>query len=266
MKTTVAIAVTLLALAVASEAARFKQMPVQKASAASLAISTGEGDLTRLNGTGSGPWSDGGTQFDTRTNDRKSVFTAGLLSALVPGGGEYYLGYRKKARCFFAGEVLTWVGFISFHTYSNWKEDDYIRYAAAYANARLEDKDDDFRDLVGFYDDIDQYNAFGRISIPDRQYLEDTPENHWRWQSEQDRNTYRELKNRSRDASRRADFMIGIAIVSRVVSVIDAVRDAKRSQRRLDDPFSQFQSRKFKLAVNPFRSRNQISLTFITDF
>jgi len=185
---------------------------------------------------------------------------------LVPGWGEYYVGHKKKARFFFTVEVLSWIGFIGFTTYGNWKEDDFIRFANERAGADLNGKDDWFLDMVGFYEDIDEYNSFGRVYDPDRPYLDDNVSNHWRWQNPSDKKLYRHLKNRSREAYRRADFMIGLAILNRVVSVIDAVRDAKRSRHTFDASFGNTGEIRYRFDVDPFSSRRQISLTLFTPF
>ena len=185
---------------------------------------------------------------------------------MVPGGGQLYLGHKRTARYFFAAEAATWIGFFAFRTYGAWKEDDYVRFASEKANASLEDKDDEFRDWVGFYEDIYQFNTLGRVSDPDRPYLEDTPENHWQWLSEADQETYRDLKNQSRDAFRKSEFMIGVAIVSRVVSIIDAVRDARRARRSLDDSFGNEQQPRYRFSFDPLNSRQMVSLTVYTPF
>jgi hypothetical protein len=184
-----------------------------------------------------------------------------VLSALGPGAGQYYNGHRRKARFFFAAEALTWLGYVAFRTYGNWKEDDYIRFAAVYANADLEGKSDEFIDLVGFYDDIYQYNALGRAYDPDRPYLFDTPDNHWLWKTDAERQEFRDLKNRSKEAYRRADFMIGVAVLDRIISVIDAVRDGLRANRRIDTDFAAADRSTFKFAVNPLSSHRQFTLT-----
>ena len=198
-------------------------------------------------------------------NTRKSVARAALYSALLPGGGELYLGQNTKARYFIGAEVLTWVGFFSFRAYANWKEDDYLRLAAERANIDLSARDDTFRDLVGFYESIDEYNTFGRVFDPDRPYLPDTPENHWVWQSPDDRRAYRHLKNRSREADRRAEFMIGIAVINRLVSVIDAVVSARRINRRLEpSEFSRDRPPRVRLSLTPMRPDRQVTVTIFT--
>lgn len=201
-------------------------------------------------------------------NERKSsLFKAGLYSALLPGLGEYYVGHKSKARVFFAVEAATWISFFSFHIYGNWRENDYIDYAAVHANASLDDKDQEFRDWVGFYSDIDQFNSLGRVQDPDRPYLEDTPENHWRWQSAAEQDTYRHLKNRSREAHRRRDFMVGLAVVNRIVSIVDAVRDAKRSQREIKgSEFSLINGLNYRLEITPFNVEKPVSMAIFKRF
>ncbi|UCE23139.1 MAG: hypothetical protein JSU74_07470 [Candidatus Zixiibacteriota bacterium] len=203
----------------------------------------------------------GGTDFGKK---RVSVVKAAALSALLPGLGEYYVGHRTKAKFFFGAEALTWIGFFAFRTYGGWKEDDFIRFAGERAGASLVDKDEEFQDWVGFYMDIDEFNTLGRVGDPDRPYLEDTPDNHWRWLSVSDQEAYRDIKNSSREAYRRSEFMIGVAIVNRVISVIDAVRDAKRARSRIDGRFRGSEQRKIRLSVDPFNDSRQVSLTVYT--
>ncbi len=205
-------------------------------------------------------------EWDDSRGQGKSVGRAALYSALVPGWGEYYVGHKRKARVFFAVEALTWMGLIGFTTYGNWKEDDFIRFAGERAGADLNGKNDWFLDIVGFYEDIDEYNSYGRVYDPDRPYLVDNASNHWRWQNPSDKELYRHLKNRSREAHRRANFMIGLAILNRVVSVIDAVRDARRSQRIFDGSFGQVGGIGYRLDVDPFSSRRQVSFRLLAPF
>ena len=220
-----------------------------------------------------------GDQFEDLNNEIKgdeespvgqrrkvSVLKAAALSALLPGLGEYYVGHRTKARYFFGIEAVTWVSFVALRTYGSWKKDDLIRYAAENANAQLDGKDDAFLDLVGFYGDIYEYNSLGRVWDPERPYLEDTPENHWLWESEADQDVYREIKNSSREAYRRSDFMIGVAIVNRLISIIDAVRDAKRAGRRLDNSFPQETNNGFSIDIDPLDPRRQLTVTVFTPF
>lgn len=206
--------------------------------------------------------------------NRKSVSKAILYSALLPGMGEFYVGSRKKARYFFAVEAISWLGFLSYHTYGNWKEDDYISFARERAGARLEDKDKLFHDWVGFYDDIDQFNEFGRVQDRERPYLVDNESNHWRWRSRTDKAAYRELKNSSREAFRRRDFTVGVMILNRIVSIIDAVHDARKTRRLFGDaapsaddaPSADGERFGYRLDVDPLSADQQVRLTLLARF
>ncbi len=200
------------------------------------------------------------------TGPRKSVMKAALWSVLVPGGGEFYLGHKRTARYFFTTEALTWVGFASFRMWGHWKKDDYIRFAHEKAGANLAGKSDEFDDLVGFYTDITQYNTLGRVSDPQRPYLYDTPDNHWRWQSTADQLSYRSIKNQSREAYRRANFMIGVAIVSRVISVVDAILATHKYNRGVETSFTQLDRKPVEFHLDPMSSTSQVSLLIHTDW
>lgn len=196
-----------------------------------------------------------------------SLFKAGIYSALLPGLGEYYVGHKSKARIFFAAEAATWISFFSFHLYGNLKEEDFIDYAAINANASLDGKSKEFQDWVGFYEDIDQFNTLGRVQDPERPYLVDNAENHWRWQSPYEQETFRNLKNKSRDAFRKRDFMIGLAIANRVVSIFDAVRDAKRAKREIkEDEFSILSGIKYRVEIDPFERELPLSMALYKKF
>ena len=212
-------------------------------------------------------WSDDfGVTPEEKVQGKKSVFKAALFSALIPGGGQYYLGNRRTARYFFTAEALTWIGYLSFQVYGDWRKDDYIRYAAIHANAQLEGKSDDFLSWVGFYNSIREFNSLGRAWDNSRPYLEDTPENHWNWLSEEERQTFRDLRNRSREAYRRSDFMIGVAVVDRVISIIDAVRSAGRINRRIGIGDLSSSAGSIAFSVDPLSPRRQVCLTLYPGF
>jgi len=196
-----------------------------------------------------------------------SAWKAGLYSALLPGLGEYYVGHRSKARVFFAVETVTWISYLSYQIYGGWKKADMVDFAAVHANASLSGKSDEFNDFVGFYEDIDQYNSLGRVEDPQRPYLVDNAENHWRWQSANDQSAFRQLKNRSREAFRRRDFMLGLAIVNRIVSIVDAIRDAKRSGRTIkENDFSLLGNVKYRCEFDPLNQNRPLSMAVYTRF
>ncbi|MDZ4722986.1 MAG: hypothetical protein SGI97_03650 [candidate division Zixibacteria bacterium] len=198
---------------------------------------------------------------------RKSRTKAILLSALVPGAGEYYLGDRRKARYFFVAEGLSILSFVTFKVYSNWKEDDYIRLAASNASARLEGKSDEFVDLVGFYDNVDLYNTAGRVIEPSREYYHpNNLDTYWRWENPEDRDMFRTLKNSSREADRRSEFALGAMVVTRFISIIDATLMSRKQGRLLEEKISLGGNSSLDIAVYPASKNSQIKLTLHSDF
>lgn len=193
------------------------------------------------------------------TPEPKSTKKAILYSLLLPGWGEYYAGKKDKAKYFFAAEAITWLAYFSFRTYGNWRKDDMIRMGAEKANSNLEGKDDFFYDMVGYYENIYEYNTLGRITEPNRPYYYDTTDYYWNWQTPNDREKYRDLKNSFRSAFKNSETVIGLAILNRLISIIDAVRDVNNYNRKLYDPFSNSKNG-IKLEINPLSETNQITL------
>lgn len=215
-----------------------------------------------------------GTPFETESKapakrvrtGRKQAWKALALSALIPGAGEYYLGHRGRARIFFTGEAISWIGFGTFRMYGHWRKDDMIRWAHDRAGAELTGKSDFYLDMVGFYDDIDQYNTFGRVMDPERPYLFDTPSNHWRWQDANDKQAYRDLKNQSREAYRRANFMVGAMVVNRIISVIDVFQSVLRSRGKFDESFSANESSRLRVQLDPSSPTQQVVVSIPVSF
>lgn len=198
---------------------------------------------------------------------RKSATKAMALSLLVPGMGQYYTGNVRTARYYWAIEGLSWLAWIGFRTYGDWKEDDYIRYAVEHAGADLDGKPDWFVDMVGYYDDLDQYNELGRAIARERPYLAPNPGNDWQWQSVNDKFSFRQIKNRSREAYRRADFTLGVMLISRLVSAIHAVHLARQTGKRLDDLVDANDGGlQYRVEADPFSDGVQLGLTLFKRF
>ncbi|MEO8514276.1 MAG: hypothetical protein ABI543_11990 [Ignavibacteria bacterium] len=74
--------------------------------------------------------------LQVNTKKKKSVGLGVLLSALVPGAGEFYGGNYLKAGIFFGIEMLAWATFAYFESKGNTKEDEYKAYADQYWDVR----------------------------------------------------------------------------------------------------------------------------------
>jgi len=197
-------------------------------------------------------------------SQKKSLSKAIFLSLLVPGGGEFYVGSKTRARIFLGVEASLWASFFGFRTYGAWAKKDYKSYAAANAGVDLRGKSDDFFEHVNFYASRDEYNQLARLYK--REEAEVYPENdfwNWQWNSPQSQHYYRKLRNRSEAAYRKALFMLALSGVSRVLSVIDTIREVRKYNRKVDEQFS---SLGLHFDVNPFSSNKRFKVVFSRSF
>ncbi|UCB52236.1 MAG: hypothetical protein JSV10_09660, partial [Candidatus Zixiibacteriota bacterium] len=167
-------------------------------------------------------------EFEEKKEGLKSTAKAALLSLILPGAGEIYGGSKTKGKIFILSEASLWAGFFAFRTYGAWLEDDYKVYAAARAKVNLEGKSEGFFDQLAFYDSRDQYNQFALLYYRgERQPYPEEDFWYWAWDSRESRSHYRDLKNRSKDASRKALYVVGLSLVNRIVSVVDAMKTVR---------------------------------------
>jgi hypothetical protein len=208
---------------------------------------TGADDMFRMPG-----------EFEEKKEGMKSTTKAALFSLVLPGAGEIYGGSKTKGEIFIFSEASVWAGFFAFRTYGHWLEDDYKSYAASHARVDLTGKPGDFFDNLSFYDSRDMYNQFAPLYHPGEAhpYPEDDQWN-WVWDSRDSRLYYRELKNRSKDASRRALYLVGLSLVNRIVSVLDAVKTVRSYNHAKSFELSRI---KFDWKANPFGRNPRIML------
>jgi hypothetical protein len=197
-------------------------------------------------------------EFEEEKEGLKSVTKAALLSFLVPGAGEIYAGSHTRGKIFLSFEASFWAGFFGFRTYGGWLKSDYRNYAASHAGANLAGKSDDFFDDLAFYDTRDQYNQLALLYF--REDATPYPENdfwNWEWDSPYSKSYYRDLKNRSKNAYRKAVYMVGFSVLNRIVSVIDAMKAVKSYNRRKSLEISKI---RFDLKLNPFGHEQKMML------
>jgi hypothetical protein len=193
----------------------------------------------------------------------KSPKKAFLLSLLLPGAGQYYNEAKSKAKIFAGSEASLWVAFFAFRTVGSWKKSDYKNYAVEHAGIVPEGKNDDFYERLTYYDDRDQYNQFTRLyNGPEAPIYPETDYWNWEWDSFDSRSEYRDLRNQSKNAYRRSLYMLGLAALNRVISAVDAFRDAKKfNRKKVFDAQISLQPR-----FNLFGSNRKISLTATKTF
>lgn len=159
---------------------------------------------------------------DTSFN-QKSKKRAILLSLALPGLGEAYVGRWDRARAFFITEGLTWSGFTALRVYSGWRADDYQVYSAEHAGVTLAGQPDSFFRDIGSFSSSEIFNTQQLLTQRERAQIY-TGASTWGWNSDASRKTYLDIRRSSRRASVRSVYLIGFALVTRVVSAIDVGR------------------------------------------
>jgi len=194
-----------------------------------------------------------------------SMKKAIILSLLFPGAGQYYADARFKGQVFMGVEAAIWAGFLAYRVYGGWKADEYKQLAAAHAGVDNTGKDEEFYDMIGFYDNREEYNQFGRLYYPDRPYYDDNSAYYWQWDSDASRFQFKNLKDASKTAFRNSTFLIGLAIANRIIAGIDTYRTVKTAQAKLRS-LTQLGEYQFTVNPRPFGDNPRINISVSRKF
>ena len=160
--------------------------------------------------------------FVSSTYGKKNVGLAILFSAILPGMGELYAGSYSSGKYFTAAEGALWGVYIGMNTYGNWQRDRYISYATATASVNPQGKNSTYFATIGNYSNIDQYNTSQILSGNFKQIY--SSQYYWNWQSDVQREAYRNMWYASEQAHNNLSFVVGALVINRIISVINAAR------------------------------------------
>ncbi len=153
----------------------------------------------------------------------KSKGKAFLLSFMLPGLGERYVGETRRGEYFMATEIGLWLGYIGLTAYREWVIEDYKTFAATHAQVDLGNKSESYFVDIGNYDSIHEYNAakLRQRNLPE--YIYDVDGQFWMWDSEKNRQKFEQLRIDADSAHNLSLFFIGAILANHVISAIDAV-------------------------------------------
>ena len=175
-------------------------------------------------------------------SEEKNPMVAVLLSCVVPGWGEIYVGETTRGRWFMASEVAIWAGYGAFQLQAGMREDDYREYAQIFAGADggassgylsdigdyiRSEGDNSYNESIRrearslFPDDLEAQKAYVR----ENGYFGDLS---WDWGTRDRFYDYRELRSVASESERNAFYMTGLAILNRALSAIDSAWMARR--------------------------------------
>lgn len=169
----------------------------------------------------------------------KSTRKAMALSALLPGLGEHYMGYKSDAIRAYVIEGAIWLTYLGMRWYAGVLTNDYILYAHVHSGAKT-GSDELYYDAVEWYNDLDAYNEYirqeARELYPDDtesrlRYIEEnklSEDLRWSWDNDSKWSKYRNLRKEKREVLQRVSYCIGAAILNRVISAVIASRVSPR--------------------------------------
>jgi hypothetical protein len=163
---------------------------------------------------------------------KKNGGLAIILSLLLPGMGELYGGNYSTGRYLTIAEGALWLTYIGVDTYGGWQEDRYKSFAVSKGGVNPEGKGEDYYATISEYLNIDEYNNEQALN---RNFEEmyDVSDFSWKWQTPEDRRSYRSMWVSSEQAYNNLRFVVGGLIVNRLISAINAVRTVSAHNKRL---------------------------------
>lgn len=165
-------------------------------------------------------------------SSEKSVFWAVVYSTLLPGMGELYAGSFSSGQYFLMADAGLWLSYAGFVSHGNWIREDARSFATQHANANLDGKDEDFEVNIGNFLTTDDYNQ-QKLRNREIDLLYSDSRYRWQWDSDDNRERFKSMRIRSDEVFRNAKFLIGAAVVNRLVSAFLAGRAAAAHNRRI---------------------------------
>ena len=167
----------------------------------------------------------------------KSAGLAMIYSLLLPGMGELYADSYSSGKYFTITEGALWVTYFGMSSYSGWQKDRYKAYAVSSGSVGSANKDADFYATIGDYSDIKQYNDSQALN-GDFNKMYNVNQNYWKWNTNEDRKTYRNMWVSSEQAHNDLRFVVGAMILNRIASMINAVRLVSAYNKRHSEEMS----------------------------
>lgn len=193
---------------------------------------------------------------------KKNAALAMFFSALLPGMGELYAGDYGTAKYFTIADVAMLGTYVGIDYYAGWKKDNYMAYAASNGGVINAGKDKDFYTSVGLYMSLEDYNNDMAIKRQfDRMY--NTTTHNWKWDTNAERNAFRDQWLSSEKATDNLQFVVGAMILNRVISIINAVRVTAAHNKALASSNSQIY---FGYAPDPVTRQHSFTVNLLHEF
>ncbi len=146
-----------------------------------------------------------------------------LKSLILPGWGEYSLGYKQRGRIMVLSESVIFFSILGSYFYANKFEQNYKAYASEHANVTTIGKNRQYWIDIGNYSSIDQFNEehlrwrdFNAVYEKDNNW-------NWLWDNDQNRIFFEKMRIKGDTWKLRSSFLIGGMVLNHIISAIDAL-------------------------------------------
>ncbi len=174
----------------------------------------------------------------SETKTKKNAGLAIIYSLLLPGMGELYADNYSSGKYFTIAEGALWATFIGMNVYGNWQENRYKTYAQTYAGVNPDGKDEDYYATIGLYTSIENFTIMKKHLNADNDEMLNEQKFFWKWNSTEQRKTYRSMWTSSEQTFNDVRFVVGAMLVNRLISAINAVRSVSSYNSELEKEVS----------------------------
>ena len=165
-----------------------------------------------------------------QNSETKNPKAAAFLSLLLPGLGELYAGGPRSGRFFLFTETSLWTGMAVFEHLETTRRENFRSYAAAHAGLNTNGKSDTFMEEVTAYESLSARNAHERFIRADAaDFIAETPENNWEWDTASSRSDFRVLRGKANSARQKGMLFVGGLLFNRFISAINAAHIARKT-------------------------------------
>jgi hypothetical protein len=167
------------------------------------------------------------------SNDGFSYFWRSLL---VPGWGEYKLGFKKQAAVFFITDMFMIGTAAALNYYSGVRTDEYKDFAEMYAGVDRSGKSESYWIHISNYDNTQEFNEQRNI---DRYFNEryTDEDDFWNWESGSRREKYDEIRVSAENADTWFYYTLGGVALNHFVSALNASGKASSVKTKISQSF-----------------------------
>ena len=156
-------------------------------------------------------------------NSTDPVLSPVIKSLILPGWGEYTLGFQKRAKIMALTESFIFVSILASYSSANRLEINYQAYAAQHAGVNNVGKNRQYWIDIGNYLSIDQFNE-EHLRWRDFNAIYEQNNNwNWYWDDDNNRKSFEKMRIKSDTWKLRASFLVGGMILNHIISAIDAL-------------------------------------------